>query len=116
MRHQLHGMSLSRRLDLGFLYLNLGPIRSTIRTPRDAGTREARAFTRLGSSAAKIAEAPPDVIKVDRFASADHHSLDGVAELDEGSVEGHVALNVVPEPPHGGEPIPSVPRSVGGSA
>jgi hypothetical protein len=99
-------MRSSRGLDLGFLYLNLGPIRSSVRTPRDAGTREARAFTRLGSSAAKIAEAPPDVVNVDGFASTDHHSLDGVAKLHEGSVEGHVALNVVDEPPHGEEPTP----------
>jgi hypothetical protein len=107
-------MRSRRRLDLAFLHLNLGPIRSAIRTPGDAGTREAKAFTRLGSSAAKIAEAPPDVVKVDGFASADHHSLDGVAELHEGSVDGHVALNVVDEPPHGEEPTPSMLRSVGG--
>ena len=104
-----NGMSLIRRLDLGFLYLNLGPVRSPIRTPGDAGTREARPFTRPGSLAAKIAEAPPDVIEVNRFASADHHSLDGVSELDEGSVTRHVALNVVPDPSHGGEPTRRCP-------
>jgi hypothetical protein len=104
-----HGRSLSRRLDLGFLDLNLGPIRSSIRTPGNAGTREARAFTRLGSLTAEIAEAPPDVIEIDRFASADHHSFDGVSELDARSVKRHIALNVVPEPPHGGEPTRRCP-------
>jgi hypothetical protein len=108
-------MRFRRRLGLGFLYLNLGPVHSTIRAPGNPGTREARAFTRLGPLAAKVAEAPPEVIEVDRFASADHHSLDGVSELDEGSVKRHVALNVVPEPPHG-ESLPVGARAIGGSA
>jgi hypothetical protein len=57
---------------------------------------------------AATAEPPPHVVDIKRPAPTDHHSLDRVPEVDDGSIERHVALDVIDEPPHGAQPIPPV--------
>jgi hypothetical protein len=46
------------------------------------------------SQMSKVTEAPPEVIHVELAAAPDLHSLEGIAELDDDSVEAHVPHDV----------------------
>jgi hypothetical protein len=53
---------------------------------------------------AKIAEAPPEMVRIERAAAPDQHPLEGVPELHDRPIERRVALDVrremlqVPDP------------------
>ena len=71
----------------------MAPPKPSRRTPRHPRPGQARIVWWV-SQISKVTEAPPEVIGVDLASAPDLHPLEGIAEVDDDSVEAHLPHDV----------------------